>query len=179
MKPLVIDFWSITPLHFTNAGEEGFLHFNFLMNRIIMEINTATVKELNTVLALLLHKGHGKLKTSDRSCRTISTCPVLAKALDMYVYDLFIDLWNADQADTQYKGQASSHELASFMITEAVQHSLFSSKKPVFLLFLDARSAFDTVVIEFLIRSLYLAGMTGNSLHYLNNRLRNRITYCE
>ena len=70
------------------------------MNRIVMEMNNADAKELNTVLALLLHKGHGKLKTSDRSYRTISTCPVLAKALDMYLHDLFIDLWNHAQAET-------------------------------------------------------------------------------
>ena len=46
------------------------------------------------------------------------------------------------------------------------------------MLFLDARSAFDTVVIEFLIRNLYIAGMSGNSLLYINNRLSNRVTFC-
>ena len=178
MKPHVIDYWSITPTHFLNAGEEGVLHFNFLMNKLILNLNTTTARELNTVLALLLYKGHGKSKTSDRSYRTISTCPVLAKALDMYVHDLFVDLWNFAQADTQYLGQGSSHDLASLLVSESVQHSLFSSKQPVYLLFLDARSAFDTVVIEFLIRNLYNTGQTGNSLHYLMNRLTNRVTYC-
>ena len=178
MKPHVIDFWSITPSHFLYAGEQGAVHFNFLMNRIILEINTASVKELNTVLALLLYKGHGKPKTSARSYRTISTCPVLAKALDMYVHDLFIDLWNEAQAKTQYQGQGSSHDLASLLITETVQASLFTSNQFIYLLFLDAKSAFVTVVIEFLIRNLYLTGQTGNSLHYLKNRLANRITYC-
>ena len=179
MKSSVIDFWSITPLHFINAGEEGFLHFNFLMNKVISNINSCSAKELNTVLALLLHKGHGKPKTSDRAYRTISTCPVLSKGLDMFLHDLFVDLWNSSQAETQYQGEGSSHELASLMITEAIQHSLYSSKKPVFMLLLDARSAFDTVVIEFLVRNLYLMGMTGHSLLYLNDRLTNRITYCD
>ena len=78
MKPTVNDFWSVTPQHFRNAGKEGFCHFNFLLNRVIMEINTSSVKELNTVYALLLHKGHGKSRTSDRNYRTISTCPVIA-----------------------------------------------------------------------------------------------------
>ena len=159
MKATVIDFWSITPLHFINAGSEGLIHFNFLMNRIITEINTSSTEELNTVIALLLHKGHGKPRTSDRAYRTISTCPVLAKALDMYLHDLFIDLWNSDQAETQYQGEGSSHELASLLITECIQHSLFCSKKPVYIPFLDACSAFDTVVIEFLVRNLYLMGM--------------------
>ena len=178
MKPSVSDFWSITPLHFINAGHEGITHFNFLMNAVISEINSTSSKELNTVLALLLHKGHGKSLTSDRSYRTISTCPVVTKALDIYFHDLYIDLWNSTQADTQYQGEGSAHELASLLITESIQHSLLSSHKPVFMLFLDAKSAFDTVVIEFLIRNLYLLGMSGHSLLYLANRLKNRVTYC-
>ena len=179
MKATVPDFWSITPLHFINAGQEGHLHFNFLLNVVISEINSSSIKELNSVLALLLHKGHGKTLTSDRAYRTISTCPVIAKALDIYIHDLFIDLWNSDQAATQYQGEGSSHELASLLITETIQHSLFSSKKPTFMLLLDARSAFDTVVVEFLIRNLYLLGMSGHSLLYLKNRLLNRVTYCD
>ena len=179
MKPTVNDFWSLTPTHFKNAGNEGYIHFNFLMNLIIMDINSASSIELNTVYALLLHKGHGKPKTSDRAYRTISTCPVVAKALDMYIHDLFIDTWNSAQAETQYQGEGSSHELAALMITETIQHSLHHSKEPVFLLFLDARSAFDTVVLQFLIRCLYFTGMDGNSLHYINNRLSNRHTYCD
>ena len=51
----VADFWAITPLHFRNAGAEGLLHFNFLMNMVVTNINNSTVKELNTVYALLLH----------------------------------------------------------------------------------------------------------------------------
>ena len=178
MKPTVSDFWSISPMHFRNAGEQGRIHFNFLMNRIISEVNCSSASELNVVLAQLLYKGHGKCKTSDRSYRTISTCPVIAKALDMYIHDLFIDLWNTDQADTQYQGQNSSHDLASLLLTEVTQHSKYTSKESLFMLFLDARSAFDTVVIEFLLRNLYISGMSGNSLLYLKDRLSSRITYC-
>ena len=178
MKPTVPDFWSITPLHFRNAGEHGQKHFNYLMNKIISEVNSSSATELNVVLAHLLHKSHGKSVTSDRSYRTISSCPVIAKALDLYIRDLFIDLWDSTQADTQYQGQGSSHELASLLLTEASQHSKFALKEPLFMLFLDARSAFDTVVIEFLVRNLYIAGMGGNSLLYIKNRLSNRITFC-
>ena len=178
MKSCVRDFWSITPLHYRNAGHEGLVHFNFLMNLVIREINTSTVKELNTVHALLLHKGHGKSVTSDRSYRTISTCPVIAKALDIHIHDLFIDNWNEVQADTQYQGEGTSHELASLLVTETIQHSLYNLKEPLFMLLLDARSAFDTVVTKFLVRNLYLTGMTGSSLLYMDNRLSNRVTYC-
>ena len=179
IKASVLDFLSITPLHFINAGQDGIVHFNFLMNLIILDVNTSSVKKLNIVYALLLHKGHGKERTSDRSYRTISTCPVLAKGLDMYIHDLFIDDWNDAQADTQYQGEGSSHELAALLITEAVQQSLHQNHEPVFLLFLDAQSAFNILVICFLIRNLYFTGMDGNSLIYMKNRLNHRLTYCE
>ena len=178
MKPHVSDFWSITPLHYLNAGQEGLIHFNFLLNFIINDINSASVKELNTVCALLLHKGHGKPKTNSRSYRTISSCPVLAKALDMYIHQLFITKWNQDQAATQYQGEGSNHDLAALLLTETIQYSLHISKEPLFLLFLDAKSAFDTVVARFLIRNLYCTGMEGKSLLYIDKRLHNRLTYC-
>ena len=129
--------------------------------------------------ALLLHKAHGKSRTSDRNYRTISTCPVLAKGLDMFLHDLFKDSWNTAQAPTQYQGEGSSHELVSLLLTETIQESLHHHHLPVFLLFLDARSAFDTVVISFLIRNLYFTGMVGNSLNHINNRLTSRLTYCD
>ena len=179
IKPGVHDYWSVTPKHFINAGAQGLAHFNFLMNRVIMDMNSSSIRELNTVYALLLHKGHKKPRTSDRSYRTISTCPVIAKALDMYIHALYQDVWNSAQADTQYQGVGRNHELAALLITETVQHSLFHHHLPVFLLFLDARSAFDRVVISFLIRNFYLNGIDGNSLEYLNNRLSNRVTVIE
>ena len=93
--------------------------------------------------------------------------------------DLFIDDWNKCQADTQYQGEGSSHELASLMVTEAVQHSKYTSNLPTFLLFLDAKSAFDTVVTPYLVRKLFMSGMEGKSLLYTDIRLSNRITYCQ
>ena len=61
--------------------------------------------------ALFLHKGHNKEKTLDSSYRTISTCPLIAKGLDIYVRELSLSRWNAVQAPTQYQGEGSSHEL--------------------------------------------------------------------
>ena len=178
IKPAVSDFFSISARHFTNAGLAGFVHFNLPMNVFINDVNNCTIEELNTVFALLLYKSHGKERTLDSSYRTISTCPLLAKGLDLYVRDLFVDKWNTQQASTQYQGESSNHELASLLITEAILHSKFTLKQPVFLLFLDAKSAFDTVVIPYLVRKLYSSGMDGHSAIYMENRLSSRATFC-
>ena len=179
MKSGVIDFYGITTKHFLNAGANGVEHFNFLLNGIINEVNNATIEELNSCYALLLHKGHGKLRTSDKAYRTISTCPVVSKALDLYIRELFKHKWNQQQADTQYQGDNSCHDLAALLVTEVIQHSMYVLKEPAYLLFLDAMSAFDTVAPELLIRKLFLSGMDGQSAILVNNRLTNRITYLD
>ena len=179
MKASVIDFYSISPAHFINAGKAGLEHFNLLMNCIIEDINNASIEEMNSCYALLIHKGHGKLRTKDSSYRTISTCPVAPKAIDLYIRDLYKHRWASQEAPTQYQGEGSSHELAALLITEVVQYSLFSLKEPAYLLFLDAKSAFDKVRPELLIRNLYLAGMNGSSINLINNRLTNRLTFLD
>ena len=179
LKADVNDFFSITANHFINAGFEGLEHFHFLLNIIIEEINLSSLEELNTIWACILHKGHGKDKESDRSYRTISTCPLLAKALDSYVGSLYSDGWADVQAETQFQGSGSSHELAALLLTESVNFSLYSSKKPIFILLLDAKSAFDLMPRESILVNAFKAGTRDQGLTYLSNRLGSRLTYCE
>ena len=115
MKASVTDMYSITGIHYIHAGPVGLKHFHMLLSGLIMDINSISLTEINTVYAMVLFKGHGKDKTSDRSYRTISTCPLVAKALDLYVRDLNLDKWNQDQAPTQFQGEGSSHELAAIL----------------------------------------------------------------
>ena len=179
IRPNVNDFYSVTPNHYNFAGPAGWKHFNLLLNVFLSDVNNTSIKEINTVYACILFKGHGKDKSSDRSYRTISTCPVVAKALDLYIRDLNIQEWNKKQAETQFQGEGSSHELAAVLLTETIQHSLYCLyflKQPLFTLYLDAKSAFDVVLRELLIKNLFHANTSGHTLLYLNNRLENRET---
>ena len=176
MKAHVTDINGITPLHFLHAGEEGVRHFAALMNVFISEVKNVTLPELNTVLGVILSKGQKKDKNSDRSYRTISTCPFLAKSLDLYVRDLYQDLWNDTTASTQYLATGSSHELASLLVTEMIQYSLHVKDQPVYLLVLDAQSAYDRCLRQVLCTELFMTGVTGSALLLLNSRLENRST---
>ena len=179
LRPDVNDLYSITARHYTNAGMEGAQHFSFLLNILISNVNLSSLEDLNSVWAMILYKGHGKDKESDRSYRTISTCPLLAKALDKYVGSLYESGWVNAQAETQFQGTGSSHELAALLVTECIQFSLYTAKKPLFCIFLDAKSAFDKILIEFCIKNAFIAGSTGQGLLYLDNRMKNRHTYIE
>ena len=179
LRSSVMDYFSVTSLHFLHLGVEGVKHFVFIFNAIIDQINSSSTSELNTVWANILFKGGDKDREHDRSYRTISCCPIVAKALDSYMVELYDGGWSAVQAQTQFQGSNSSHELAALCVTEAIIQGLHTNKEPVYLLLLDAQSAFDRVVIEHAIRCAYVAGTQDEGLLYLDNRLRNRLTYIE
>ena len=132
MKKNVIDYYSITALHYSNAGSSGVQHLMSLVNLFIKNVNLATIPQLNVAFGIILYKGHGKDKTSDRSYRTISTCPFVAKVLDLYLRQLFQGKWESATAPTQYQKPNSSHELASLLVTEIIQYSLRTKQACVF-----------------------------------------------
>ena len=175
----VNDFYSVTANHFINAGPAGIAFHHFLLSALISNVNFSGIEELNNAWACILYKGHQKDPESDRSYRTISTCPFLAKCADIYVGRLYNTGWSACQAETQFQGEGSSHELSALLLTETIQHSIFINKKPVFALMLDAKSAFDKIVRQCAIRSAYLAGSQDQGLLYLDSRLASRKTYPE
>ena len=75
VKQEVNDLFSMTASHFVNAGAAGMRHFHLLLSTLIANLNNASLSEMNDIWAMVLYKGHNKDKESDRSYRTISTCP--------------------------------------------------------------------------------------------------------
>ena len=178
IKPGVSDFYSVTAAHYLHGGRVGIRHFLFLINMIIEEVELASIRELNTAHAVVLHKGHGKSRSLSSSYRTISSCPFIAKALDIYLGELSKDDWEGVQAPTQFQGHGSSHDLASLLLTTAIQYST-SSSAPVFVLLLDAKSAFDLVLKEILVRRLFLDTTPDQRIRFWDLRLSNRTTFCQ
>ena len=179
IKKSVKDYYSITSEHYINAGKEGLQHYNLLLNAIIADLNNASLEEVNTAHGLILYKGHHKDRSSDRSYRSICTCPFLAKSVDLYLRELYIDLWQGHQADTQYQGPGSSHELASLLLTEVLQYSRHTSNHPVYVLSLDAQSAFDRCLRQVLVSELYKTKMSPAAIALIDRRLASRLTVYE
>ena len=176
MKPSVTDIYGISPLHYIHAGIEGVLFFMHLLNEVIKDVNVAAAHEFNVALGLILYKGHQKDRHNERSYRTISTCPFMAKALDLYIRDICLNSWNSVTAKTQYQTLGSSHELASLLVTEIIQYSLNVHNNPVYLLVLDAQSAFDRCLRQILCSELFVSGTKGSILNLIDNRLKHRST---
>ena len=61
-------------------------------------------------------------------------------------------------AETQFQGKALSHEHSALLLTEVIQHTINDENKPLYALFLDAKSAFDRALHQILCRRLFLDG---------------------
>ena len=179
IKPSVCDHWSISANHYINGGPVALKHFQELFNLALKDIENTTVDEMNVAHACILFKGHQKSKNLASSYRTISTCPFISKCCDTYIRNLSLDDWHNARSDVQFLGPGMSHEMGALLLSEVIHHSLNVRDKPVFALFLDARSAFDRTIREILVRKLFLLGTTGNRLLYFDNRLKHRKTFCE
>ena len=165
----------ISSLHYINGGPVSIEHFRFILNTSVDNLENTTVEEINNVHACVLYKGHRKDKTFASSYRTISTCPFISKALDLYIREFSIEEWSEAQASTQFLGAGMSHELGALLLTESIQHSIHVNNLPVYCLFLDARSAFDLTIRELIVRNLHLIGTTGQRLVYLDSNFKKKI----
>ena len=179
IRPSVADYFSITGYHYLHGGDVALEHLHFLLNGILHDLNNMQVDELNIAWACILYKGHSKERSSERSYRTISTCPFISKVLDSYIADLYSSFWNNKTASTQFQRPSSSHELAALALTETVHFSVNTLSKPAFVLYLDAKSAFDRVLHQLLIQKLYDVGIQDQGLILINSRLSSRKTILE
>ena len=129
------------------------------------------------MLVFITRVGHSQEKNLSLSFHTISTCPFTSKALDKYVRELSQHDWNNAQAETQFLGPNISHDLASLLITETINHSLTELNLPVFCLLLNAHSAFELTIRELFLWRMHLLGTNDQRLTYIDNCHKHRKTY--
>ena len=79
----------------------------------------------------------------------------------------------------QFQQQSSSHELAALTLTETISHSLKTLSRPVYVIYLDAQSAFDLALREFIVNNLFEYGVQDQGLLAIDQRLKNRKTVCQ
>ena len=179
LSPHVADISSITPTHYLTVGVCGVTHFQALLNLLVSNVNLATLKEINSAWAVMRHQGGSKPHHLAKSWRCISTCPLVAKAMDLYVYGLHKEQWEAVATPTQFMRDSSSHELCDLTLTEAITHSTRNLKLPIIHIYLDKESAFNSALKEHIISAAFSASnqTPSQSILYLAHHLSSRMTY--
>ena len=141
----------MTPTHYF----AGVTHFQVLLNLLLSNVNISTLEEFNAVQTNMMHKGGSKPRHLAQSWRCISTCPLIAKAMDLHVYGLHRLEWEVAAAPTQFMRDRSSYELCALAFT------------------------FDSSLKECVIREVFEAAnkVPSQSILYIANRLAYRKTY--
>ena len=173
------DIFSITPTHYLAVGVCGVTHFQALLNLLVTNVNLATLEEINLAWAVMRHKGGSKPQHLTKSWRCISTCPLVAKAMDLYVFGLHKEEWEAVATPTQFMRDGSSHELCALALPEAISHSTKNLKLPIVHVYLDKESAFDSTLKEHIVSAAFSASnhTPSQSILYLAHQLSSRKTF--
>ena len=172
LNPHVSDIYSMSPTHYLAAGPTGVSHFQGLLNILVKNVNLSTIEEVNAVWAVMLHKGGSKPRQLAQSWRCISTCPLVAKAMDLHVFNLHKQQWNDAAAPTQFMKDGSSHEVCALALTETLIHSSHNLHRPVIHTYLDTKAAFDSSLKEHVVREVFNAAdkVPSQSILYIANR---------
>ena len=173
------DIFSITPTHYLAVGVCGVTHFQALLNLLVTNVNLATLEEINLAWAVMRHKGGSKPQHLTKSWRCISTCPLVAKAMDLYVFGLHKEECEAVATPTQFMRDGSSHELCALALPEAISHSTKNLKLPIVHVYLDKESAFDSALKEHIVSAAFSASnhTPSQSILYLAHWLSCRKTF--
>ena len=179
LNPHVSDIYSMSPTHYLAAGAMGMSHFQSLLNILVRNVNLSIVEEFNAVWVVMLHKGGSKPRYQAQSWRCISTCPLVAKAMDLHVYNIHKQEWDDVAAPSQYMKDGSSHEVCALALTEALLHSSHNLKLHVVHTYLDTKAAFDSSLKENMVQEVCNAAgkVPSQSILYTANRLSLRKTF--
>ena len=78
----------MSPTHYLEASPTGVSHFQGLLNILVKNVNLSTIEEFNAVWTVMLHMGGSKPRQLAQSWRCISTCPLVAKDMDLHIFNL-------------------------------------------------------------------------------------------
>ena len=86
LKPQFCDHFNMSALHFIHGSPLAVLHFQFIVNSAIENIDVTSCEEMNDTHACVLFKGHSKDKTLASSYRTISSFSELGSAMNLVLF---------------------------------------------------------------------------------------------
>ena len=148
------DIYRLCPEHIKYSTEASAPHLAVLLDAILQSAHIP--QELQRAFVLPVHK-RGKDPLSMDNYRGITITPIISKVLE-HVIPRRVEP-TLPQSDLQFgftRGTSPSH--AALIVTEAIAEAR-DLRRPVFMIALDVKKAFDTVDHASLLRKLYNQGI--------------------
>ena len=148
-------------------ASDSFIEFIVMLINQIFEYQKIP-EMLKTGLLTPIYKNKGDGKDS-KNYRGITVLPILLKVIEFILREDLKEVALPVQSQLQRGFTENSSPLnAAFLVEEFYRESK-NLNKPVYIAFLDAKSAFDVVVREILMRKVYLYGISPASWQLIDD----------
>ena len=136
-----------------------------LINKIFKKQRIPEILKIGLLTPIYKNKGERK---DAKNYRGITVLPIVLKLIEYLLSEDLREVTLPQQSKLQrgFTEQASPL-IAAFLVEEFYRESK-DLEKPVYIAFLDAKSAFDVVVNEILMRKVYLSGVKPSTWRLIN-----------
>ena len=147
------DIYGLSIENIIYAGEEFLRHLLDLINNIIAQDSIPELVKVGLLSPIYKNKGD---KNDSKNYRGIVVLPIICKLLEHIARTNFRTILTEKQSPLQRGFTTNISPLNAAIIIEEVYKEYSDKKAPFYIALLDAKSAFDVVDIDILMRKLHL-----------------------
>ena len=155
------------------AGEYFQLYMLDLINNIISQYSIPELIKVGLLSPKYKNKGD---KSDSKNYRGIVVLPILCKILEHIARNNFRTILTKQQSPLQRGFTTNTSPLNTAIVIEEVYREYSDRKAPFYLALLDAKSAFDVVDIDILMRKLFLLGVQPSTWKIIDELHQNTKT---
>ncbi|KAK3089516.1 hypothetical protein FSP39_004221 [Pinctada imbricata] len=152
------DLYGVTVEHLLYAGDPMVTILTMLLNAIFSLALVPNVLKYGAITPVFKKKGS---VTDARNYRGITVLPVIGKLLEILIRNRIRKILEPIQNPMQRGFTRNASPLYCALIIEEFIRESLANKDPVYSAYLDARTAFDVVNHNSLLRKLFNAGIEG------------------
>ena len=168
------DIFGISIEHFLYAGSEFMTFLHNLVNILFKRKLIPDMIKVGLLSPVFKNKGE---KNNSKNYRGITVLPILLKIIE---YILRLDLRSGSlriQSPLQRGFTTNTSPMNAAVVVEEIYREYKDENLPFFIALLDAKSAFDVVVLKMILRKVYLSG-TNLPTWLLIDEIHNRSESC-
>ena len=152
------DIHGVSVEHFLHGGEVLLQKLTEIINTVFRFGRVTETLTIGTLTPVFKNKGSS---TEAKNYRGITVLPTITKIIETLLRDRVQPIINDKQNYLQRGFTKHSSPMNCSLIVEETIREYKDLRKPVYIAFLDAKSAFDVVSYESLLRKLFHAGVEG------------------
>ena len=157
-KNKAADIYGIVAEHILYGGKVLLEFLTRIINQLFTFGKIPESLKLGVLTPVYKRKG---LNTEAKNYRGITILPVITKILEAVLRKKIQPIINANQSALQRGFTKNSSPMNCSLILEEAIREQRDKRKPLYIAFLDAKSAFDVVNHDSLLRKLYHIGIDG------------------